>query len=55
MNQKAQLVPKLPGNEFVDARLKKLRRERYLVQRAILVLTSIARTRQVRDRRASRN
>jgi hypothetical protein len=55
MNQKAEPVPKPTGSEFVDARLKKLRRERYLVERAILVLTSIARTRQLRGRRASRN
>ncbi len=55
MNPKAQLVPKPLGNEFVDARLKKLRRERYLVERAILVLSSLARSRQLRDRRASRN
>jgi hypothetical protein len=54
MNRKAELSRKSPGNEFVDARLRKLRRERHLVERAILVLTEISRTRQSRDRR-SRN
>ncbi len=53
MNRKMELVPK--STEIVQARLKKLRRERHLVQRAILALTEISRTRQSRDRRANRN
>lgn len=36
-------------------RLKKLRRERHLVERAIIALTEISRTRELRGRRASRN
>jgi hypothetical protein len=61
MSAKAELPPKPPGNSLVggwaviDVRLKKLRRERHLVERAILALTEISRTRQLRDRRASRN
>ncbi len=61
MNRKPEIAPKSPGNDLdlgwmlVDARLKKLRRERHLVERAILALTEISRTRQSRDRRASRN
>jgi len=39
----------------VDARLKKLRRERRLVERAILALTAVSRTRESRERRAARN
>jgi len=35
-------------------RLKKLRRERYLVQRAIIALTKISRARESRERRARR-
>jgi len=55
MNRKAEFGPKPPGWTLVDARLKKLRREHHLVQRAILALTEISRTRQSRDRRAGRN
>ena len=59
MNQKEELVPRLPVNDLchgwrLNARLKELRRERRLVERAILVLTEIARTRHSRARRGSR-
>jgi hypothetical protein len=50
MNAKAEVA-----RNPVDVRLKKLRRERYLVERAIIALTEISRTRQSRDRRAIRN
>jgi hypothetical protein len=40
---------------LVSERLKKLRRERQLVQKAILALTEVSRARQLRDRRATRN
>jgi hypothetical protein len=61
MITKGELAPKLPGDhrdEFwtlANARLKKLRRERLLVERAILALTELARARQSRPRPASRN
>jgi hypothetical protein len=62
MNTKAELAPKLPGNDLgggslmlVSARLKKLRRERHLVERAIIALTEVSRKRQSRDRRGNRN
>jgi hypothetical protein len=61
MNRDAEPARKSPGNDLdlgwmlVDARLKKLRRERHLVERAIVALTEISRTRQSRDRRANRN
>ena len=62
MNTKAELAPKLRGSKLgvsslmlVNMRLKKLRGERHLVQRAILALTEISRARESRDRRAGRN
>jgi hypothetical protein len=61
MNIKSDFVLKSLGNDFggsmllVDARLKKLRRERRLVERAIIALTEVSRTRESRERRASRN
>jgi hypothetical protein len=60
MDLKAELAPKSPGNDLgkgwtlVDARLRKLRRERRLVERAIVALTEMSRTRQSRARRAHR-
>jgi hypothetical protein len=59
MSVKAEFVPRSPGNNAVDAgilvyaRLKRLRRERRLVERAILALTAISRTRRSRARRAA--
>jgi hypothetical protein len=38
----------------VSVRLKKLRRERYLIERAIIALTKISRARGSRKRRALR-
>jgi len=61
MDTKAELAPKSHGSDLgeslmrVNARLKKLRRERHLVERAILALTEVSRARQSRDRRATRN
>ena len=61
MNTKVELAPKSPESGLgeslvlVTARLKKLRRERHLVERAIIALTEVSRARQSRDRRASRN
>ena len=52
MNRNVDLTPELPRHDagrmmiLVDARLKKLRRERRLVQRAIQVLSEISRSRQ---------
>jgi hypothetical protein len=40
---------------LVSARLKKLRHERHLVERAIVALTEISRTRHSRNKRTSRN
>ncbi|MGP0072270.1 MAG: hypothetical protein ACLPWF_10080 [Bryobacteraceae bacterium] len=66
MNAKAEQAFKLSGNGLghegmlergrwtLDARLKKLRWERRLIDRAILTLTEIAQTRHSRARRASR-
>jgi len=60
MNTKAETAPKPQGDglggalTLVGIRLKKLRRERDLVERAILALSEISRTRQSRFRRASR-
>jgi hypothetical protein len=54
MNPKAEPAPKekLPGVVLlVTARLKKLRREHQLVEKAIRALTEIARVRSSRDRR----
>jgi hypothetical protein len=55
MNSKADLAPQPEGNEFVDARLKKLRRERQLIERAIIALTEISRTRQSPYRHVNQN
>jgi hypothetical protein len=62
MNMKSDFVSKSLGNDLggsmlllVDARLKKLRRERRLVERAIIALTEVSRTRESRERRAARN
>jgi hypothetical protein len=61
MNMKSDFVSKSLGNDLggsmllVDARLKKLRRERRLVERAIIALTEVSRTRESRERRATRN
>ena len=60
MNPKVELGPKSPGNDLggsalVSMRLKKLRREHHLVERAIIALTEISRARESRDRRAHRN
>jgi len=60
-NTKSDLAPQSSENDpgeflaVVDMRLKKLRRERHLVERAIVVLTQISRARESRDRRASRS
>jgi hypothetical protein len=61
MNTKAVLSPRWLGNDLggtlttVNMRLKRLRRERHLVERAITALTEISRVRELRDRRAIRN
>jgi hypothetical protein len=64
MNMKSDFVSKSLVNDLggsmllVDARLKKLRRERRLVERAIIALTEVSRTRESREsreRRAARN
>jgi hypothetical protein len=60
MNTKAELVRKPPENDsgafliLVSTRLKKLRRERELVERAIVALTEVSLGRQSRARRAIR-
>jgi len=66
MNAKAEPASRLLGNSLgheemlqserwtLDARLKKLRLERRLIDRAILRLTEVAQTRHSRARRASR-
>jgi hypothetical protein len=52
-------APRSPGNDLTlaaaSARLKKLRRERYLVERAIVALTELALSRQLVKRRATRS
>ncbi len=61
MHSKAELGPNSPQSEaseffmFVSLRLKKLRRERDLVEKAIVALTEISRVRQSRGRRPGRN
>ena len=61
MNAKRPVGPQLMGNRvgmsstFASALLRQLRRERDLVDRAIIALTELARTRQSRDRRPTRN
>jgi hypothetical protein len=67
MNIKAELALRPPGNGLggpfklvnteilASVRLKKLRRERQLVERAIIALTEVSRARESRDRRAARN
>lgn len=60
MNTKVDFAPKSAGNHLggswmlVEARLKRLRRERRLVQRAIIALTEISRARGSRERRSAR-
>jgi hypothetical protein len=60
MNTNGELAPRSPDDDLggpltlVSARLKKLRRERILVERAIMALTEVARTRHLRDRQAAR-
>jgi hypothetical protein len=62
MDTNAEFVPKAPDSDLggsslmlVNLRLKKLRRERHLVKRAIIALTALAQARGSRDRRRSRN
>jgi hypothetical protein len=61
MHTKAELARKSAQNDLgeslalVSARLKKLRRERHLVERAIIALTEIAWARQSRRRRPTHN
>jgi hypothetical protein len=66
MNPKAELAPKSLGNDLggflalVSTRLKRLRRQRQLVERAITALTGLSQTRQsrvqqARKRSATRN
>lgn len=61
MNMKAELGQKSPGRDVgglsgaVSTRLRKLRRERALVRRAIAALTQISRARESRDRRGIRS
>ena len=60
MHWKAELGPNSPQSDaseflvFIGLRLKKLRRERELVERAIVALTEIFRVRQSRARRSGR-
>jgi hypothetical protein len=61
MNTKQAAAWKSPGNQggaylmLVGARLKKLRRERQLVERAIIALTEVSKLRQPRERRTPRS
>ncbi len=61
MNTKAELGQKSLGSDLgglsatVSTRLRKLRRERDLVLRAIAALTQVSRTRESRDRRGIRS
>ena len=65
MNMKPDSAGKSLGNDsggpmllpmlVVDARLKKLRRERRLVERAIHALTEVSRNRESRERRSTRS
>ena len=61
MNMKSDFSAKSLGNDsggpmlVVDARLKKLRRERRLVERAINALTEVSRNRESRERRSTRS
>ena len=61
MNTKAEVSPRWLGNDSVGAlttmnmRLRRLRWERHLVERAITALTEISRVRELRDRRPTRN
>ncbi len=60
MNTKAELALMPPGHGLgkasllVNMRLKRLRRERHLVERAIIALTEVSRARESRDRRSTR-
>jgi hypothetical protein len=61
MNTKVELDPKALGtaigdrSKFVEARLRRLRQERRLVERAILALTQVSRSRESRSRRPTRH
>jgi len=61
MSTKEGFIPKAPGSDFggslvlVTARLRELRRERHLVERAIVALTEISRARLSRYRRGARH
>jgi len=60
MNTKPELAQKPRNNlgallTLETVRLKKLRRQRLLVERAILALTELSRARHPSDRRATRN
>jgi hypothetical protein len=61
MNTKPEQTPNTPVispgglSMFANARLKKLRHERQLIERAILALTDIVQTRRARARRGIRN
>ena len=60
MNPKAELAPRSLGNDLggfltlLSVRLKRLRRQRQLVERAITALTELSRTRQSRAKQAGR-
>jgi hypothetical protein len=60
MDTKAELGPKSPHCDpgefltFVNLRLKKLRHELDLVERAIVALTEVSRGRQSRGKRSAR-
>jgi hypothetical protein len=61
MNTKSELNRKLRANDLdasltvVNTRLKQLRHERHLVERAIIALRELSLARQSRARRAARN
>jgi len=59
MNKNGELPPRSVGNNsrlpaLAGARLKQLRRERFLIERAIVALTKISAARLSRSRRAIR-
>lgn len=61
MNSNTEFAPLSRGRDpsdymmLVSKRLKRLRRERHLVERAIVALTEIARAREAKQRRVGRN
>jgi hypothetical protein len=61
MYTNAILAPRSPGNDaggslvLVSKRLRKLRRERQLVVRAIIALREVSQSRGSREKRAIRN